>query len=592
MVEGTQSVDYSNLSSHDGMQRNTQQKATQHIGKERMEEYPLHFGSLLGRPIFRHMKAIKVSNPQTSMMDDSKSSRHPGLRRALYVALISSLVLPGIVAGFLLIYLNLQRTLKSETLVRAEKLADLLQAGMTMPLWEMAPETGRPLVTAIASDPSVILITVHNINKGVVLDYGRQNGREADPIVITRAITRNGEYLGQIGIIYSTSATIAEARRASAWLLSIIVLQLLVSFVLIGAWLSRRVLKPLETLRLSANRIAEGDLQSAVPVLHSDEFGQLAARLDAMRDSLAQSVARLEERVEERTFALRAVNTRLQTTLDDLQRMQGLLVQSEKLASLGSLVAGVAHELNTPIGTGVTMVSTISEKCVELSRLVDQGIRRSQLDAMINDIETASDLAHKNLQRAARLIHDFKQVAVDQTSSRRRKFEMHEMLREMMAAVRLRHKHAPVDIQVSVPPGIAMDSFPGTLEQVLTNLIDNAVIHGAEGRSGCTVTIAATCQESRATLSVTDDGNGIPEQNLAKIFDPFFTTQLGKGGSGLGLSIVYGLVTGILGGNIAVASVTGRGTTFTLELPLIAPERSIDNEVRNERTEAPPNAIK
>jgi len=511
-----------------------------------------------------------------------------GLRRALYIVLILSLVLPGIVAGFMLIYLSLQRTLESETLVRAEKLADLLQAGMTMPLWEMAPETGRPLVTAIAADPSVTLITVYDINNGVLLDYGRQTQVKTDPIVITRAITRDGEYLGQVVINYSTAAAIDEAWRASARLLTIIALQLLVSFILIGAWLSRRVLKPLETLRLSANRIAEGDLQSTVPVLRSDEFGQLSARLDAMRDSLAQSVARLEDRVEERTFALKAVNTRLQTTLNDLQRMQNLLVQSEKLASLGSLVAGVAHELNTPIGTGVTVVSTISDKCIELRRQIDQGIRRSQLDTMIDDIETASTLAQKSLQRAARLIHDFKQVAVDQTSSRRREFEMHEMLREMMAAVRLRHKHAPVDIKVIAPPGIAMDSYPGTLEQVLTNLIDNAIIHGAEGRTDCVVTITASWRDSRATLTVTDNGNGIPAENLARIFDPFFTTQLGKGGSGLGLSIVYGLVTGILGGHIAVQSTAGQGTTFTLELPLVAPERS-NSERSRRRTEPLPN---
>lgn len=534
------------------------------------------------------MKVFTVDRAQTDMADDSSALQQRGLRRALYVALISALVLPGIIAGFMMIYLNLQRTLESETLVRAEKLADLLQAGLTMPLWEMAPETGRPLVTAIATDPSVTLITVHDVHNNLLLDYTRQTQSKIDPIVITRAIARDNEHLGQVVITYSTSAAIDEAWRASTRLLTIIALQLLVSFILIGAWLSRRVLKPLETLRLSANRIAEGDLQSAVPVLRSDEFGQLSARLDAMRDSLAQSVARLEDRVEERTFALKAVNTRLQTTLDDLQRMQSLLVQSEKLASLGSLVAGVAHELNTPIGTGVTVVSTISDKCLELRRQIDQGIRRSQLDAMIEDIATASALAQKSLQRAARLIHDFKQVAVDQTSSRRREFEMHEMLREVMAAVRLRHKHVPVAIEVNAPPGIAMDSYPGTLEQVLTNLIDNAVIHGAEGRSDCVVTIAAARQESRATLTVTDNGNGIPAENLARIFDPFFTTQLGKGGSGLGLSIVYGLVTGILGGHIAVESVAGRGTTFTLELPLVAPERSGGERSRG-NTEPQPN---
>ena len=532
-------------------------------------------------------KTLELNEAATDNTGDAGARRLRGLRRALYVALILSLVLPGIAAGFMLIYLNLQRTLESESLVRAEKLVELLQAGMTMPLWEMAPETGRPLVTAIAADPSVTLITVYDVNKVVLLNYERQTRSKTNPIVITREIARDGEYLGRVVINYSTSAAVEEAWRASARLLTIIAVQLLVSFVLIGAWLSRRVLKPLETLRLSANKIAEGDLQSTVPALRDDEFGQLAARLDAMRDSLAQSVARLEERVEERTHALKAVNSRLQKTLDDLQSMQDLLVQSEKLASLGSLVAGVAHELNTPIGTGVTVVSTISDKCVELRHLIDQGIRRSQLDAMLDDIAKAGALAQSSLQRAARLINDFKQVAVDQTSSRRRKFELHEMLREMMATVRLQHKHAPVKIEVTVPPGIAMDSYPGTLEHVLSNLIDNAVIHGAEGHTDCTITVTAEMADSLVNVSVADNGNGIPAKHLPRIFDPFFTTRLGKGGSGLGLSIAYSLVTGILGGHIFVDSLEGKGTEFRLGIPLVAPERHDTEQPLQEGSRAP-----
>ena len=501
-------------------------------------------------------------------------TRQSGLRNALYAVLILSLALPGIAAGFMLIYLSMQRTLESETRVRAENLTDLLQAGLTMPLWEMAPETSRPLMKSIATDPSVRLIEVYDLNSAILLDYRNEDHDRSKQLVVTRPIFKDSEYLGQVVVHYSTSAAIAEARRASVQLLAIVTLQLLVSFILIGAWLSRRVLRPLKALHRSASKIAEGDLQSEVPALKNDEFGQLAARLDTMRGSLADSVSRLEERVEERTYALKAVNSRLQATLDELQRMQNRLVQSEKLASLGSLVAGVAHELNTPIGTGVTVVSTISDKCVELRRQIDAGIRRSQLESMLNDIEQASALAQSSLQRAARLIRDFKQVAVDQTSSRRREYELQEMLREMMVAVRLRHKHAPVRIEVTAPPGIAMDSYPGTLEQVLANLIDNAVIHGAEGRSDCTVSITAALAGPRVSVTVSDNGCGIATEHLARIFDPFFTTRLGKGGSGLGLSIVYNLVTGILGGHITVDSVVDQGTRFTLELPLIAPERA------------------
>ena len=523
-------------------------------------------------------KDVDSNMPQATAPAKTGEGLQQGLRHALYVALILSLALPGIVAGFVMIYFSLQRTLESETRVRAEKLADLLQAGMTTPVWEMSPEAGRPLLKAIATDPSVTLVEVFDVDNGILLDYRRASEDEAPPIVIIRRITHDGEHLGQTVLHYSTASAVNEAWRASIRLLVIIALQLLISFLLIGTWLKRRVLAPVETLRQSAGRIADGDLASEVPALNGDEFGQLAIRLDRMRNSLAKSVTSLEERVEERTAALKSVNTRLQKTLDDLQHMQSLLVQSEKLASLGSLVAGVAHELNTPIGTGVTVVSTITDKCVELRRLVDKGIRRSQLDALLNDIEQASVLAQSSLERAARLINDFKQVAVDQTSSRRRKFELHELLREMMAAVRLRHKHAPVAIEIAAPPGIAMDSYPGTLEQILTNLIDNAVIHGAEGRVDCVVTISAQPQEGGVQISVTDNGNGIAAEHLPKLFDPFFTTRLGKGGSGLGLSIVFSLVSGMLGGHVTVDSTLGRGTRFTLDLPLAAPDRPAPEE--------------
>ena len=499
-----------------------------------------------------------------------------GLRRALVFAVAFSLVVPGVAAGLIMIYLNLQQTIESDARTRSEKLADLLQAGLERPLWDMAPDSAEPLIAAVAADPSVIAIDVTDSTQVTLLRHRSNTQGDVKSIAVSRTIRHDGERLGEITLRYSTQQAMDEAWRASRRLLVIIAIQLLVSLSLLGLWLSRRVLRPLRTLGKSAERIAGGDLKTPVANVGCDEFGRLAERLDGMRQTLAESVDYLEEQVEERTHALKAVNARLQSTLDELQRMQKHLVQAEKLASLGSLVAGVAHELNTPIGTGVTVVSTICDKCVELRRQIDAGIRRSQLDAMLDDIAQAGTLAQSSLQRAARLVHDFKQVAVDQTSARRREFGLHETLEEMMAAVRLRHKHAPVRFEMAVPAGIALDSYPGALEQVLTNLIDNAVIHGAEGRPSCTVTITGEADDSGARIVVADDGAGIAAGHLARIFDPFYTTRLGTGGSGLGLSIVYNLVTGVLGGHIRVESTVGEGTRFIVELPLAAPEQRND----------------
>lgn len=511
-----------------------------------------------------------------------QATRQRGLRRALVFAVAFSLVVPGIVAGLIMIYLNLQQTIDSDARARSEKLADLLQAGLERPLWDMAPDSAEPLIAAIAADPSVIAIDVTDSAQATLLRHRSNTQDDVKTIVVSRTIHHDGERLGEVTLHYSTRAATGEAWRASRRLLIVIATQLATSLFLLGLWLSRRVLRPLRTLGRSAERIAAGDLQTPVASVGSDEFGNLAGRLDSMRQTLAESVDFLEEQVEERTSALKAVNTRLQSTLDELQRMQNHLVQAEKLASLGSLVAGVAHELNTPIGTGVTVVSTICDKCVELRRQIDAGIRRSQLDAMLDDIAQAGALAQSALQRAARLVHDFKQVAVDQTSARRREFGLRETLEEMMAAVRLRHKHAPVRFEIDIPADIALDGYPGALEQVLTNLIDNAVIHGAEGRPSCTISITGRALDAGARIIVADDGNGIATAHLARIFDPFYTTRLGTGGSGLGLSIVYNLVTGVLGGHIRVESNVDKGTRFSVDLPRVAPEQRSDLERQNQ----------
>jgi len=518
-----------------------------------------------------------VNARKAGLGGDSPGKKHlarSGLRRALLLALSLSLVFPGGLAGFVLIYQNYHRTLDVDTQIRAERFADLLQAGFRLPLWQITPDSGRPLLDAIATDPSVASIVVSDPSGNTLVEFRRTVDQPGKAIVIDRPIAMNQEVLGQVSLAYATSAARDEVWRSSFLLIAVIAAQLVVSLGLLGAWLARRVIVPLDKLRASAEHISAGDLKSEVPTLGDDEFGVLADELDSMRDSLAQSVTQLEERVAARTTEIADSNARLTQTLDDLRRMQNHLIQTEKLASLGSLVAAVAHELNTPIGTGITMVSTIGGYCGDFRKQVAAGVRRSQLETFLSDLESAGALAQSSLERAAQLVQDFKQVAVDQTSSRRRDFELAEVIREMMVAMRFRYKHSPVRFALEIPRGVAMDSFPGALEQVLINLIENAVVHAFDGRTDGVLQISAQTAVDGVTLSVADNGHGIPTEQLGHVFDPFFTTRLGRGGSGLGLSIVYNLVTSLLGGEIAVQSAAGEGCVFTLKLPLIAPNHA------------------
>ncbi len=283
----------------------------------------------------------------------------------------------------------------------------------------------------------------------------------------------------------------------------------------------------------------------------------------------------LEDRVERRTRQLAASNDHLKETLETLQRAQDELIRSEKLASLGSLVAGVAHELNTPLGNSLTVATTLADRTrVFMQELGSGALRRSALNEYVEQAGQATQLLTNSLFQAAELISHFKQVAVDQTSAQRRLFDLAEVVSEVVATLQPQFKQTPYAIEMALPPGVRMDSFPGPLGQVLTNLVSNALIHGFAGMDTGKIMIEACCRERSIQLRVSDNGRGISPEHLSRIFDPFFTTRLGQGGSGLGLHIVYSIVTRVLGGRIYAASAPGQGATFTLDLPLEAPAHS------------------
>ncbi|GAB4061700.1 sensor histidine kinase [Uliginosibacterium sediminicola] len=282
----------------------------------------------------------------------------------------------------------------------------------------------------------------------------------------------------------------------------------------------------------------------------------------------------LEQRVLERTRALANTNHELEATLARLQRTHSELVQSEKLAALGSLVAGVAHELNTPIGNSLMVASTLRDVGREFRSQMGAGLKRSALDHFVQETELAADLLTRNLIVAGELITSFKQVAVDQTSSQRRRFYLQEVVREIVRTVQPAFRKTPFQIEEDIPPDIELDSYPGPFGQVVTNLLNNTLLHAFDGRDHGKVVLSAVRTADSVRFYCTDDGVGIPLANLGKIFDPYFTTKLGQQGSGLGLNIVHNIVTGVLGGEISVDSEPETGTCFSLRLPLKAPRHT------------------
>lgn len=275
----------------------------------------------------------------------------------------------------------------------------------------------------------------------------------------------------------------------------------------------------------------------------------------------------LEARVQERTAELSAM-------LQSLQQTQEELVHSEKMASLGSLVAGISHDLNTPIGNTMTVASTLQDRVREFNLLLAKGdLKKSALLDFLRSAEEMSDLLVRSCRRSTELISSFKQVAIDQASERRRKFDLRAVVEDVLVTLRPTIKHQPWVLESEVPAGMGCDSYPGPLGQVLTNLIQNACVHGFGDRGHGRVSIAAaTPMAGWVRLTVSDDGVGMDGTTLARVFDPFFTTRLGQGGSGLGTSIAYRIVTSILGGAISVDSELGKGSCFTLIFPMTAPQ--------------------
>ncbi len=273
----------------------------------------------------------------------------------------------------------------------------------------------------------------------------------------------------------------------------------------------------------------------------------------------------LEQRVEQRT-------AELHKTLEHLQRTQDELLQSEKLASLGALVAGIAHELNTPIGNAVMVASSLLQNQHDFIMQKEAGLTHSALNDFLNEVEESSTVIQRNLERADELIKSFKQLAVDQTSYQRRQFNLKQIVTEICLTLNPSIRKTTIKLVTDIPEEIVFDSYPGPLGQVLINLINNAITHAfSDQKNGQIKLTTEGTKKGWITLIVSDNGDGIPISNQKKVFDPFFTTKLGQGGSGLGLHIIYTLVTGLLGGRIKFHSTVGEGTTFTLQLPLNAP---------------------
>ncbi|HTD06192.1 sensor histidine kinase [Undibacterium sp.] len=360
-------------------------------------------------------------------------------------------------------------------------------------------------------------------------------------------------------------------------LLAVVVISYLIAHRIVS-----RVKQPLQQLAKESARI--GDMQLDQPVSVDSRFREIVHLTEAQehmrlllleaRTTLEEANHDLEEKIIVRTHELEQANDELATILQRLRETQAQLIQSEKLSALGALVAGVSHELNTPIGNCVLIASTVETQQVEFEEQLKTGLRRSVLSNFLNTLRDGNQILQRNLKRAAELVHSFKQIAVDQSTNQRRLFDLRETVHETQVTLTPMLNKAGCRFVNALPQGLTMDSYPGPLIQIITNLTTNAIAHGFEHLVGGEIHVSLAADAVAGEdirLLFKDNGQGIAEGNLSRIFDPFFTTKLGHGGSGLGLNIVYNLVTRVLGGSISVSSEANHGTCFEMVLPRTAP---------------------
>jgi len=425
----------------------------------------------------------------------------------------------------------------------------------------------------VASYPAELGAPVNNIKAYLT---PRFDGQEYQ---LTYPIELDGDVIGYLYIQSKFDQLDAFKLQMTEVVIITMLLCLLLALV-ISLKFQSILLRPLSHLVALTRKVSDDkDYSIRVENTSNDEFSHLAQSFNHMLEQIQQHDCRqrevedeirelnlhLEEKVNKRAIALERANKSLLGTLDELHRSQKQLVEREKMASLGGLVAGIAHEVNTPIGIGVTAVSHLGSMLSQLEeRYKGNTLREKDLTQFLENANEGVTITCKNLARAADLIKSFKQVAVDQSSDNVRLIEINDYFHEILLSLRPQIKQVDPKINIVCGEGLLVRCNAGALAQILTNLIMNSLIHGVVDVEHGSIDIAIHKSGKNICLTYADNGVGMPQDTLERIFEPFYTTRRGQGGSGLGTHLVYNLVTQALHGTILATSKLGEGLQFEI----------------------------
>jgi signal transduction histidine kinase len=403
-------------------------------------------------------------------------------------------------------------------------------------------------------------------------------------IEIIRPIRNNKDVLGYVYLRASTETLENLITQSIMVTVSVLLICLLICFFF-TLKLQSMITAPINVLVKLVQRISrQRDYSSRTEMHGIKELDILGGAFNNMLQRTQEHMERqteaeseqvklnfsLEEKVQQRTMALKEANNELIQTLEKLHQFQRQMVQNEKMASLGDMVAGVAHEVNTPIGLGVTASTMMLDRLSDMRKAFEEKtLKASSLSKFINESEENLNIIYRNLNRAAELISSFKQVAVDQSSENNRVFSFAKLMDEILMSMRPKLKKVNHLINVNCADNLVVESKAGPINQIMINLIMNSIIHGFEdvNKGQIDITIESV-DDTKVSIEFKDNGKGIPEHLRKRIFDPFVTTKRGQGGSGLGMHLVYNLVTQALKGSISIISEEGKGVQFRILFPV------------------------
>lgn len=494
-----------------------------------------------------------------------KITKNSLVKRLFFISLPLTL-LAGVLYAGVIIYIE-SHSLKETQLAQVKTQMQQLAKVVAIPTWNLDQQFINNYLTQYAQDPHILCIELMsdaNFTERSPADC--QHPESKDIELFSEPIIFEDQY---IGVVVASFKVELDNKRLKFILLSRIptaLVALLSIFIVVFLVFRRWVVAPIEAIMTSIEASGLDGKHHPVNWKSKDEIGTL---VETFNEAQLKQVQHDHMVTSERDKAKQA--------LADLKHAQSQLVESEKMASLGSLVAGISHEINTPLGVARTSASYVEDSVKQMETAFKEGtLTKNEMKDFIDTFNDGIKLMNANLIRASELMTSFKQVSADQSYDESRDFNLYDYLQETLYTLKPNLKRYQVSILLDCDESIMIHSLPGALSQVITNLIMNSLIHAYEPSDNGSIRLKVREIDDHIEMVYSDDGAGMSEDVTKKIFDPFFTTKRGSGGTGLGMHIIYNIITHKLQGTIDVHSELGKGSQFIINIPQsILPDDSI-----------------